>query len=434
MEQQTMVIFYLTNYFAHAATIISSPGQGTREMIATIFIALLLPGSGVLRALNTIYRHSIFAGDPIQQAIRAGALCMVVKKPNPDHPPNRPARNNQGRDTPLPDQLPQDGDIRDIELGIVQSNPRSIHPDSSNEEEEEEVTNSIPQRQWWQTPNPRYLSPDTIVHGEHRLPSNYVLAFVPPYARIELIPPRKSSKEIFLSSYNILKLLVSLLQALWATVTLYRTRGDQIQQYGYAAFGLTVAPYAFMSIMNIIGALLNAEYPAIFLVRTPSMDDAEREPGSDFFATEVCFRALEPPCAETPGGLLEFFRRALDPDIKDELTALTAGSGQNAIMAIAGKLLGSVPLANVGGLSKFQAKDSTSIQGGFTVSWLIVGIFYGASVKPQIILKSPTREIQIDDVFASVLSFFLVFGVAPIGGMVMVGLMIQEFGICTLLD
>lgn len=261
--------------------------------------------------------------------------------------------------------------------------------------------------------------------------------------KVELIPPRKSSKEIFLSSYNILKLLVSLLQALWATVTLYRTRGDQTQQYGYAAFGLTVAPYAFMSIMNIIGTLLNAEYPSIFLVRTPSMDDAEREPGNDFFATEVCFRALEAPCAETSGGPLESFRRDLDPDIKGEITALpaltaltarTGGNGQNTIMAFAGMLLGSVPLAIVGGLSKFQAKDSTSMQRGFTMSWLIVGIFYGATVKPEVILESPTQELQIYEVSATVLTFFLLFGVAPIGGMVMVGLMIQEFGICTLLD
>lgn len=63
-----------------AVTIISSPGQSTREIIASIFIALLLPGAGVIRALNVIYRHSIFVGDPIQQAIRVGALCMVVKK------------------------------------------------------------------------------------------------------------------------------------------------------------------------------------------------------------------------------------------------------------------------------------------------------------------------------------------------------------------
>ena len=49
------------------------------------------------------------------------------------------------------------------------------------------------------------------------------------------------------------------MQAVWAIITLYRARADQIQEFGCAAFGLTVAPYAFMSVMNIIGSLLNQE-------------------------------------------------------------------------------------------------------------------------------------------------------------------------------
>ncbi len=88
------------------------------------------------------------------------------------------------------------------------------------------------------------------------------------------------------SSYNLPKLGISLMQAVWAIITLYRARADQIQTFGYAAFGLTVAPYAFMSIMNIIGSLLNQEYAAIFLIRTPLMGKAE--PKGGFFLGEVC--------------------------------------------------------------------------------------------------------------------------------------------------
>jgi len=46
------------------------------------------------------------------------------------------------------------------------------------------------------------------------------------------------------SMYSFLKLLISLIQATWAIITLYRARGNQIDEYRYAAFGLTVAPYA----------------------------------------------------------------------------------------------------------------------------------------------------------------------------------------------
>jgi hypothetical protein len=49
------------------------------------------------------------------------------------------------------------------------------------------------------------------------------------------------------ASYSLPKILIGLFQAVWAVVTLYKVRGDQLDLYGYAAFGLTVAPYAFMS-------------------------------------------------------------------------------------------------------------------------------------------------------------------------------------------
>jgi hypothetical protein len=46
---------------------------------------------------------------------------------------------------------------------------------------------------------------------------------------------------------------------------LSRTR-DQVQQYGYAAFGLTVVPYALMSIINLLGNLMLPGYPVRILV------------------------------------------------------------------------------------------------------------------------------------------------------------------------
>lgn len=65
-------------------------------------------------------------------------------------------------------------------------------------------------------------------------------------------------------SHNILKWLVAPTQLLFASFTLYRTRGNQIDQYGYAAFGLTVIPYAIMSLNNLSANILTPDYPSIW--------------------------------------------------------------------------------------------------------------------------------------------------------------------------
>lgn len=74
------ILFYLANYFAHAATIITRPGQGLPTTVIAI-IAALLPVSGIARAIEAIRRHSITETDLLKHAARAGALCMVVKAP-----------------------------------------------------------------------------------------------------------------------------------------------------------------------------------------------------------------------------------------------------------------------------------------------------------------------------------------------------------------
>jgi hypothetical protein len=72
------VIFYFTNYFAPAATVINSPGQSWVDTLQTVVVALFLPFAGVSRALGTIMNHAVSFRDPIQRAARAEALCMVA--------------------------------------------------------------------------------------------------------------------------------------------------------------------------------------------------------------------------------------------------------------------------------------------------------------------------------------------------------------------
>jgi hypothetical protein len=100
------------------------------------------------------------------------------------------------------------------------------------------------------------------IHGSHKLPPGYSFAVVPEDAEFDL--NNDPAEQLIISNnYNLIKILVSGVQALFTSITLYRSRGDQIDRYGFAAFGLTVAPYAVMSIINLIGSAIVPSYPAM---------------------------------------------------------------------------------------------------------------------------------------------------------------------------
>lgn len=74
------IFFFLGNYLAHAATILSSPGESARQKIENIVLAMAFPIYGMRRALGIFTLRPIFTRDPLQRAARANALCMVLKK------------------------------------------------------------------------------------------------------------------------------------------------------------------------------------------------------------------------------------------------------------------------------------------------------------------------------------------------------------------
>ena len=84
------------------------------------------------------------------------------------------------------------------------------------------------------------------------------------------------------SSFNLVREIVALLQSLYASFTLYRTNGGQVNRYGFAAPGLTVLPYAIMSALNIMANLIAPHYPTLYLVRSEVMEEAERRTGLPF--------------------------------------------------------------------------------------------------------------------------------------------------------
>ncbi|KAJ3956645.1 hypothetical protein N0V92_006789 [Colletotrichum tropicale] len=130
-----VVVFYLGNYIAHAATITTRPGQSTLITVVTMIGAVLLPGTGIWNGMS----------------------------------------------------------------GLLSSD----------------------------------------IHGLCELPEGYHLMQVPrkaTFAGEDDLPVDHRP------CYNLVRVLASIIQLIFAVSTLYRTRGDQIERYGYAAFGLTVIP------------------------------------------------------------------------------------------------------------------------------------------------------------------------------------------------
>ena len=70
--------------------------------------------------------------------------------------------------------------------------------------------------------------------------------------------------------------IVAIAQRIFSSITIYRTRGDQIEKYGYTAYGLTVYPYALMSLANLIKLAACGRYPFVYVLRTATLVEAER--------------------------------------------------------------------------------------------------------------------------------------------------------------
>ncbi|KAI9857955.1 MAG: hypothetical protein M1813_007924 [Trichoglossum hirsutum] len=279
---------------------------------------------------------------------------------------------------------------------------------------------------------------------------------------------------VITSNYSFLKGLVAIFQTVFASVTLYRARGDQIQQYGYAAFGLTVAPYLLMSIVNLIGILVTPEYPAVYLVGSDVMFEASRRHGARF---EGVVETVQ-PCDPKPNSIsfdalfkvrddgrtfMSTTTRLTDDDLRDvtdataeaiEVDMETWGftsrseprrpeilippfykyepirqptifdklfSFRKDKIGCASTLLGATPLAIIGGMTHFEAGHSTLAQRVWTMAWLCIPILLGPI--GYNIIRSDGNQV-----FRFVIAGLVQYGVPAIGGFIVVGQMLKEYG------
>lgn len=453
------------------------------------------------------------------------------------------------------------------------------------------------------------IDPTFAIHGSIHIPPSkgYELAYVSGDAEFEddfapQMPARSSTWSWGISSinntissiisppaapttissdYNIVASLIALAQAIDNSVTLYQARGNQIDQYGCAAFGLTVAPFLLMSIINLLGNISAPIYSTIYMIETSVMVEARRHGccfdgvvgrlregrGAELFSAvdkvtwvesatfengetnhltvdivrspntnpqtlptqiaveeqdnketsvaaekrltvdkqkKVCQRYIMKvsienenpqymiaipscPIIGSPDGKNQlrprnrgfsfYFGRMLgrilmpretysilrqrrsiwrdmptaeDPNPglshlgpPDRFTITTNKIGSELTIAcdqnnytpstnlvwLWGCFLGLIPLAIVGGLSKFKVGHSTAAQRGWTMSWLGAGYLAGVIVS-GVGVPTDKKSIKSQTAMNGTVFFLIFFGAVAIGGFVVVGQMVKEYGTC----
>lgn len=69
--------FFLLNYGLHALTVNTDPGDSAFVIFSRTLLAVFLPMTGALRALDAIFQYARGEKDPLTVALGSGALCMV---------------------------------------------------------------------------------------------------------------------------------------------------------------------------------------------------------------------------------------------------------------------------------------------------------------------------------------------------------------------
>jgi hypothetical protein len=339
------IVFFATNFLAHAVTVVSRPGQSFGETAVIVANALFLPGAGLLTAARSLIMHPVLTySDELRRAARAGALCTLV------------------------------------------------HPtESSFEKSFRGGLDRIPHQR--------------TVHGHIPSPTKLQLCELPPDTPLKRNSLYQEPQQLQLAyTYSVPKILVGAFQAIWGIITLYKARGNQVDVYGYAAFGLSVTPYVLMSIVNITAALLSPEYPTMYLINSPDMNRDEHDYPDTIAAIDV---------------------DVLTSTVVDYYLVHRRRRGfAYFVIAAVGSL---APFAIVGGISRFESGEhSTVTDRGWMMSWLVLGQVSAIWVRIWIYVSSDDKLM--------VLLFVAPLWVPAIGGMVTVGRMLRDYGVCTKID
>ena len=344
-----IIYFFFVNYATHAMTTVVLPSEGWESYLTNALASLLFPSFGAYRGLRAIFvgyvtirkrfksekweqvdsetlnnRQKASQARDLQKARRASALCMIVRssdwvpedgdviqenvllvegsgaKPILKNDKKKEAEYtevNLGPGSHNDDQTPLMLKSSDLKIETSSLSP-SISPSSTFGDDSlivPEVRLHTYQTPWTycRKRQPDSVGSRTIRCAPARLAPGYTTVMLPPCTPIRNLPNDASIERIN-SNYDIMRSLAALFQAILSIQTLYETRGDQINLYGFAPFGLTVAPYAIMSLVNLLGALSRPKYDAVYLVGSPVMVEERRRKGLEGYYDGVVGEVLEP--------------------------------------------------------------------------------------------------------------------------------------------
>ncbi len=314
-------LFYFTNYIIHALSVRSLPGENIFSSTSFRFICLLIPFTGVRRGLSLVLRASNLAPNDLQAAARARALCMIVR--SKDWRPQsgdvidgcsvEPGETDVAgeRDAERMDEIQfchSSSTERDVPMAAIEKSGACATLSRRNNLKAiirvKSPYNAIPDptvaaklaKYTVQTIHPQVNIQESIIadgtimkiHGLCKLAPHYELCYVPSDMKVyphltlhdttssrptdrDQVPLSQQTR--LASSHAIPRIFFSLAQTISGVYQLYKVRGAQIRQYGFAAYGLTVIPYVIVSIINVLGSLLSNEYTSIYIVHSEIMDE-----------------------------------------------------------------------------------------------------------------------------------------------------------------
>jgi len=276
------------------------------------------------------------------------------------------------------------------------------------------------------------------IHGQVILPPGYRLYKLLPGVKVKLTRgisnPKWSSSLDLSSSRNIAKLLIGIIQLLFACATLYRSRGSQLEKYGYAAFGLTVIPYAAMTLVNFLAGFVTPEFTHLFVVRSKYLEEAKGkggffdgtfgEPDEDQEEYQTRIDETSHVHSLSVSAIGRFKYRRLT---RVEYLCQCLASGLVVVAFV-------VPYLITLGLTEFKPQESTLAQRAWTMSWLVAdqftGVTWAISVRIVAIFYTRGHDAIPRIVYTVVCAVFCGSIAAAIGGYVTIAKMMQEFGNC----
>ncbi|KAI4214735.1 MAG: hypothetical protein LQ351_002811 [Letrouitia transgressa] len=274
------------------------------------------------------------------------------------------------------------------------------------------------------------------------------------------------------------KAIIAIIQTIIASIALYRSRGDQIEYYGYASFGLTLFPYILMSIINLITAVVIPDYPKVFIVSSRASElaiakggfiegtvgrlyEPDSEPGPELLSKPPESNDNAPTGSTYPEGEGQQPVDITATEEKDHGTrsemqkALRVSSPSNnspSVMVrnhsgsrytklsgifVVSVVFGAISIGANGILSHFHGNHSSTAQRVWTMMWLVFGIVYGPVSEmgtSQRWFMETTDNLELLESRGFFLALVFHMGVLTtpaIGGFAVVGQMLKDYGTCT---